>query len=102
MGGSGPLQGESAREAEASYIELVWLVYYEEHLRRLRDKQPASEIDAHNQTRFEDPDSDLVDGIRRHSRFPGRSRHLVRLRTGCHRGGVVRRPVTRAGRQRAT
>ena len=42
----------------------------------------ASEIDAHTQTRFEDPDSDLVDGIRRHSRFPGEKQTLGQAADG--------------------
>jgi dienelactone hydrolase len=62
----GPGFEESAREAEATYVEVVLLVEDEEHLRRLGDKKPASEIEAHIQASLEDPDSDVLDRIRRH------------------------------------
>jgi AAA domain len=57
---------ETAREADATYIEVALLVDYEEHHRRLCGKQPANEIEAQIQTWLEDPDSDLIGRIRHH------------------------------------
>jgi hypothetical protein len=62
----GPGFEEAAREADATYIEVALLVDDEEHLQRLRGKQPTNEIEARIQTRLEDPESDLVDRIRQH------------------------------------
>jgi hypothetical protein len=57
---------ETAREANATYIEVVLLVDHEENLQRLRGKQPTNEIETQIQTWLEDPDSDLIDRIRHH------------------------------------
>ena len=62
----GPGFEDAAREAGAAYIEVALLVGDREHLHRLRGKQPANEVEARIQTMLEDPDSDLVDRIRRH------------------------------------
>jgi AAA domain len=56
----------AAREAGATYIEVALLVDAEEHHQRLHGKQPGNEVEARIQTWLEDPDSDLVDRIRRH------------------------------------
>lgn len=55
-----------AEQAGASYVEVALLVDDREHLRRLREKQPVSEIEAHIQGQLEDPDDDVVSRIRRH------------------------------------
>lgn len=57
---------ETAREADATYIEVALLVGGEEHLQRLRGKQPTSEIEARIQTWLEDPEGGLIDRIRQH------------------------------------
>lgn len=57
----GPGFEEAARAADATYIEVALLVDDEEHLQRLRGKQPTNEIGARIPTRLEDPGSDLVD-----------------------------------------
>jgi hypothetical protein len=64
--GRGPGFEEAARAADATYVEVALLVDHEEHLERLHGKQPTIEIEARIQTRLEDPDSDLVERIRRH------------------------------------
>ena len=62
----GPGLEDAASEAAATYVEVALLVDDDEHLLRLRSKQPTSEVEKHIQTRLEDPDSDLVDRIRQH------------------------------------
>ena len=62
----GPGFEEVAREAGATYIEVALLVDPEEHLQRLRGKEPISEIEACTQSLLEDPESDLVDRFRQH------------------------------------
>jgi hypothetical protein len=62
----GPRFEEAAREADATYIEVALLVDDDEHLRRLRGKQPTNEVEALIQAKLEDRDSNLVDRIGRH------------------------------------
>lgn len=62
----GPGPEEAARSADAPYVEVALLVDDDEHLRRLRDKQPISEVEAQIQLDLEDADGDLVGRIRQH------------------------------------
>ena len=62
----GPGLEEAAQEAGVTYIEVALLVNDDEHLRRIRGKQPTNEVEARIQTRLEDPNSDLVGRIRQH------------------------------------
>lgn len=55
-----------ARDAGAAYVEVALLIDHDEHLRRLHDKRPVSEVEAMIQERLEDPQSDLIERIRRH------------------------------------
>lgn len=57
---------ETARAAGATYVEVALLVSDEEYPRRLRAKQPISEIEAQIQTWLEEPGSEITDRIRRH------------------------------------
>jgi predicted kinase len=57
---------EAAREADATYVEVALLVDEEEHLQRLRGKQPTNDVEERIQTWLTDPDSDVVDRIRGH------------------------------------
>lgn len=57
---------ETAREAGAAYVEVALLVDDAEHLRRLHDKQPQNDVEASIQASLVDPESDLVDNVRRH------------------------------------
>ena len=78
----GPRFEEAAREADATYLEVALLVDGEEHLQRLRGKQPTNEVEARIQTWLEDPDSDLVDRIRRHlDEYLAERPHVIRLDT---------------------
>jgi hypothetical protein len=61
-----PAFEETAIAADATYIEVALLVDDEEHVHRLRSKQPTNEVEARIQGALEDPDSDLVDRIRQH------------------------------------
>ncbi|HYJ70342.1 MAG TPA: AAA family ATPase [Nocardioidaceae bacterium] len=73
---------ETARGADATYIEVALLVDHEEHVRRLRGKQPTNEIEARIQTWLEDPDSDLIDRIRQHlNEYLAERPHAIRLNT---------------------
>jgi hypothetical protein len=73
---------ETAREADATYIEVALLVDHEEHLQRLHGKQPTNEIEARIQTWLEDPDNDLVDRIRHHlNEYLAERPHAIRLDT---------------------
>jgi hypothetical protein len=73
---------ETAREAEATYLEVALLVDDEEHFRRLRGKQPTNEVETQIQTWLEDPDSDLVDRIRQHlDEYLAERPHTIRLDT---------------------
>jgi hypothetical protein len=73
---------ETAREANATYIEVVLLVDHEENLQRLRGKQPTNEIEARIQTWLEDPDNDLIDRIRQHlDEYLAERPHTIRLDT---------------------
>ncbi len=63
---TGPGFEEAAHEAAAMYVEVALLVDDDEHLVRLRSKQPTSEVEEHVQTRLEDPEGDLVIRIRQH------------------------------------
>jgi len=73
---------ETAREADATYIEVALLVDHEENLQRLRGKQPTNEIDVRIETWLEDPDSDLVDRIRQHlDEYLAERPHTIRLDT---------------------
>lgn len=77
----GPEFEEAAREADATYIEVALLVDDEEHLQRLRDKQPTNEIEIHIQTILEAP-GDLVDRIRQHlAEYLADRPHTIRLDT---------------------
>lgn len=78
----GPGFEEAAREAGAAYIEVALLVHDQEHLQRLRGKQAANEVEARIQARLEDPESDLVDRIRRHlAEYLADRPHTIRLDT---------------------
>ena len=78
----GPAFEEAAHEAGAAYIEVALLVHDQEHLQRLRGKQPANEIEARIQAGLEDPESDLVDRIRRHlAEYLADRPHTIRLDT---------------------
>ena len=57
---------ETADAAGATYVEVALLVDDDEHLRRLRGKQPTNDVEASIQTSLEDPESDLVDRVRQH------------------------------------
>jgi AAA domain len=72
----------TAREAGATYIEVALLVDQEEHLQRLRGKQPTDEIEAQIQTWLEDPDGDLIGRIRHHlNEYLAERPHTIRLDT---------------------
>ncbi len=62
----GPTFEEAAHEADADYIEVALLLDDDEHLRRLRGKQPAHEVEARIQADLTDPESDLLARIRGH------------------------------------
>lgn len=62
----GPGFEKTADAAGAAYVEVALLVDADEHLRRLHDKQPASEVEASIQLSLEDSASGLVGRIRRH------------------------------------
>ncbi len=62
----GPGMQKVAHRAGARYVEVALLVDDDEHLRRLRGKQPTNDVEARIQTTLEDPDSDLVSRIRQH------------------------------------
>ena len=61
-----PAFEEAARTAGASYLQIALVVDEDEHLRRLRAKQPTTAVEAHVQSVLEDPAADLVGRIRRH------------------------------------
>ncbi|HET7476141.1 MAG TPA: hypothetical protein VFJ97_08990 [Dermatophilaceae bacterium] len=78
----GPGFEEAAREAGATYIEVVLLVDDDQHLQRLRAKQATNEVEARIQAMLEDPDSDLIGKIRRHlAQYLGDRPHTIRLDT---------------------
>lgn len=62
----GPGPEVVAREAGATYVEVALLVDDDEHLRRMRGKQPINEVETRVQTLLEDPNSNLVTRIRGH------------------------------------
>lgn len=62
----GPGLEEAASSAGAAYVEVALLVDDDEHLRRLRDKQPENEVEAQIQSSLEDNDGDVVNRIRQH------------------------------------
>lgn len=61
-----PAFEEAACTAGATYIQVALMVDDQEHLQRLHGKRPATEVEARVQAALENPDSDLVDRIRRH------------------------------------
>lgn len=63
---TGPGLDEVAREAKAEYVEVALLIDEEEHLRRLRNKEPSNEVEWVIQDMLEDPLSDVVSRIRQH------------------------------------
>ena len=78
----GPWPEEAADEAGATYVEVALLVDDHEHLRRLRGKQPTNDVEAHIQTRLEDPDSDLISRIRQHlAEYLADRPHTIRIDT---------------------
>jgi predicted kinase len=54
----------AAAEVGARYVEVALLVDIDEHIRRLREKEPASDVEARIQSSLET--SDLVERIRGH------------------------------------
>ncbi len=56
----------AAASVGAAYVQVALLADDDEHLRRLRGKRPASEVEALVQVALDDPASDLVGRIRRH------------------------------------
>jgi hypothetical protein len=61
-----PAFENAASAAGATYVQVALLVDDEEHRQRLRDKRPATEVEAHIQSALEDPDAGLVEKIRGH------------------------------------
>ena len=73
---------EAACAAGATYIQVALMVDDQEHLQRLQGKLPRNEVEARIQTALEDPDTELVDRIRRHlDEYLARSPHTIRLDT---------------------
>lgn len=56
----------AAASVGAAYVQVALLADDDEHLRRLRGKRPASEVETLVQVALDDPASDLVGRIRRH------------------------------------
>ena len=61
-----PAFEEAACTAGATYIQVALMVDDQEHLQRLHGKRPTTEVEARIQKALEDPQSDVVDRIRRH------------------------------------
>lgn len=77
-----PALEKVACAADATYIEVALVVDDREHLQRLRDKRPASEVEAQTKAALEDPDSDLVDRIRGHlNEYLAMRPHTIRIDT---------------------
>ncbi|KQW47949.1 hypothetical protein ASC77_16220 [Nocardioides sp. Root1257] len=71
-----------AAAADATYVEVALLVDVAEHLRRLHDKRPATEVEARVQQALVDPGSDLVERIRRHlDEHLSQRPHTIRIDT---------------------
>lgn len=77
-----PAFEEAACATGATYVQVALMVDDYEHLLRVRAKRPATEVEARVQTALEDPESDLVDRIRRHlDEYLARRPHTIRLDT---------------------
>ncbi|UYM05105.1 AAA family ATPase [Solicola gregarius] len=89
----GPGFEETAKDAGAAYIEVAMLVDDDEHLRRLRAKCPANDVETQIQSILESDDGDLVGRIRRHlSEYLADRADAVRLdTTGLDQGATYAR-----------
>lgn len=77
-----PAFEEASRGAGATYVQVALMVDDHEHLLRVQGKRPTTEVEARVQTALEDPESDLVDRIRRHlDEYLARRPHTIRLDT---------------------
>jgi AAA domain-containing protein len=72
----------AAGTADATYIQVALMVDDQEHLQRLHGKRPTTEVEARIQTALENPESDLVQKIRRHlNDYLAKRPHTIRLDT---------------------
>jgi AAA domain len=70
----------AAAEAGARFVEVALLVDIDEHTRRLREKEPASDVETRIQSGLET--TDLVERIRRHlAEYLDRRPHTIQLNT---------------------
>lgn len=79
---SDPAFEEAARAAGATYVQVALMVDDEEHLQRLVDNRPGTEVEARVQAALVDPESDLVDKIRGHlNAYLAQRPHTIRIDT---------------------